>query len=103
MTSQPATPTTLSVADTYDRAPEALKSLVAAVGVAASTTASHLAGELEEIAAQLLALAEKVRAGASLRAERPHPDAVSGLALRITEYQARLEAWTAVAEALSTA
>ncbi|WP_206778506.1 hypothetical protein, partial [Frankia torreyi] len=70
MASQPATPTPtptpptgVAVAQTRDRAPEDLKDLVAALGVAAETTASQLAHDLEQAAAQMLALAGKVRAG----------------------------------------
>ncbi len=47
-------------------------------------------------------LAKKVHAGESIRAERPHPDTLTRLALQITDYQARLEAWAAVTQALPT-
>lgn len=106
MTGQPATPTAtptgFAVAQTRDRAPEDLKDLVAALGVAAETTASRLADDLEQVAAQMLALAGKVRAGESIRAERLHPDKVARLALQITDYQARVEAWAALTQALPT-
>ncbi|CAO5240240.1 hypothetical protein [Frankia sp. AgKG'84/4] len=106
MTGQPATPTAtptgFAVERTRDGAPEDLKHLVAALGVAAETAASRLADDLEQVAAQMLALAGKVCAGESIRAGRLHPDHVSRLALQITDYQARREAWVALTQALPT-